>query len=173
MDERLVEAFGEWVIGRWSDYAVQKDDGRYARVGHPLTLTVVQAHLTGKLTLGSYVLDERGRCGHAVFDADQQDGLATLAEVSQRLAAEDIPSVLEASRRGGHLWVFLDAWMPGWWVRQQLLPYVPRGVEFFPKQEQGWWGLWLPGAGAPGYPSGDRETLSICDLGAWGRSFRR
>ncbi len=136
MEQALIEAFGELVLGRWSDYAVQKDDGRYARVGHPLTWRSVEGHLIGKFTLGSYVLDEQGRCGYAVFDADQQDGLAVLAEIARQLAGEGIPSVLEASRRGGHLWVFLDAWMPGWWVRQQLLPFVPRGIEFFPKQEQ-------------------------------------
>jgi hypothetical protein len=108
LTERLVQGFAAQMIGRWSDYAVQRADGRYVRVGQHLTPAVVERHLAGALTLGTYVVDELGRCGYAVFDADQPDGLAVLAGVAERLARVGIPAVLEASRRGGHLWVLLD-----------------------------------------------------------------
>ena len=123
-------------IGRQSDYALQTSNGRYRRVGFPVSLEVVQAHLDGSCTMGSYVIDERGRCFFAVFDADQEGGLLVLAELRRTLARDGIPSYLEASRRGGHLWVFLDTPAPAWAVRKWLLPFCPPGVEFYPKQDE-------------------------------------
>ena len=123
-------------IGRSSDYALQLSTGRYRRVGLPISLEVVREHLRGSCTLGTYLLDEHSACCFAVFDADQPDGLAVLAAVRRRLAADGIPSYLEASRRGGHLWVFFEAPAPAWAARRWLLPYCPAGVEFYPKQDE-------------------------------------
>ena len=128
--------FADLFIGRQSDYALQLSTGRYRRVGFPVLLEVVQAHLAGSCTMGTYVMDEKGLCFFAVFDADQENGLLALAELRRRLAAEGIPSYLEQSRRGGHLWVFLDTPTPAWVVRKWLLPWCPAGVEFYPKQEE-------------------------------------
>jgi hypothetical protein len=135
LTDRLVNGFAAQVIGRWTDYAVQRADGRYVRVGQHLTPALVGRHLAGELTIGTYVVDELGRCGYAVFDADQADGLVVLAGVQARLAEAGIPSVLEASRRGGHLWVLLEMWVPAAWVRAQMQPYCPVGVELYPKQD--------------------------------------
>ena len=52
------------------------------------------------------------------------------------LARQGIPTVLEASRRGGHLWVHLAEPTPACVVRAWLLPYAQAlGVEFCPKQD--------------------------------------
>lgn len=130
----------QWLVnvflGRRSDYAVQTDEGRYRRVGSPITLQVVRDHLDGRFTMGTYVMDEQGDCSFAVFDADQADGLRVLANLQRRLAAAGICSYLEVSRRGAHLWVFLAAAAPAWAVRRWLLPYCPAGVEFYPKQDE-------------------------------------
>ena len=123
-------------IGRQSDYALQTAAGRYRRVGLPVSLSVVQSHLAGSCTMGTYLMDEQGQCFFAVFDADQAQGLEQLATLRRRLAGEGIPSYLEASRRGGHLWVFLDTPAPAWAVRAWLLPCTPPGVEFYPKQDE-------------------------------------
>jgi hypothetical protein len=135
LSDRLVNGFAAQVIGRWTDYAVQRADGRYVRVGQHLTPALVGRHLAGEITIGTYVVDELGRCGYAVFDADQPDGLVVLAGVQGRLAAAGIPSVLEASRRGGHLWVLLRQWVSAAWVRAQMQPFCPPGVELYPKQD--------------------------------------
>lgn len=123
-------------IGRQDDYAVQTSIGRYRRIGLPVSIPLLQDHLTGSCTIGTYLIDEQGNCFFAVFDADQDQGLALLAEVKRRLASEGIPSYLEQSRRGGHLWVFLDTPAPAWAVRQWLLPFCPPNVEFYPKQDE-------------------------------------
>ena len=122
-------------IGRHDDYAVQRDNGLYARAGHPLTFDLVRRHLLGGLTLGTYVIDERGRCRFAVFDGDGEDGVSVLLAVQVRLEETGVISYLEASRRGAHLWVFLARAVPAGEVRGWLLPYRPVGVELYPKQD--------------------------------------
>ena len=52
------------------------------------------------------------------------------------LASQGIPTLLEASRRGGHLWVHLTAPTPAQVVRTWLLPYAMAfDVELYPKQD--------------------------------------
>ncbi len=122
-------------IGRRDDYALQRESGLYARAGQPLTRDLLRAHLQGRLTLGTYVIDEQGCCRFAVYDADAERGLLQLLSVQQRLRQDGVASFLEASRRGAHLWVFLARPTPAGVVRGRLHPYTPTGVEFYPKQE--------------------------------------
>ncbi|MGH2508488.1 MAG: TOTE conflict system archaeo-eukaryotic primase domain-containing protein [Ktedonobacteraceae bacterium] len=124
-------------VGRHSDFARQQADGSYRRVGRYLTIADLQAHLDGKQTLGTYLINEDGRCTCAVFDADSTDGLQVLRQVQARLATQHIPSYLEASRRGGHLWVFLATPILASHIRAWLLPFCPAGMEFYPKQAEG------------------------------------
>jgi hypothetical protein len=137
-DEDL-RVFARTFIGRRDDYAVQQDDGRYRRVGRALTYTALRRHLAGVETLGTYVIDEQGTCRCAVFDSDLagEGGLQQLAAVQATLRAAGIPSHLEESRRGGHLWVLLDRLVPASQLRRWLLPYCPAGVEFYPRQDEG------------------------------------
>jgi hypothetical protein len=131
-----LQHFADRFIGNQTDYALQLPTGRYRRVGFPVTLEVIEAHLTGSCTMGTYVISDRGVCFFAVFDADQDNGLLRLADLRRELAASGIPSYLEQSRRGGHLWVFLDTPVPAWVLRKWLLPSCPAGVEFYPKQDE-------------------------------------
>ena len=122
-------------VGRRSDFALQQADGRYRRAGRPLDYAALRLHLSGEQTIGTYVTDEQGRGHVAVFDADSLDGVTLLLSVQRALAAESIPSSLELSRRGGHLWVFLSRWLPVEQLRRWLLPFCPQGVEFYPKRD--------------------------------------
>jgi hypothetical protein len=124
-------------VSRRDDYAVQQVSGRYLRVNRPLTKIALRNHLDGAETLGTYVIDERGRSRFAVFDADSQDGLHVLLALQLRLAEDGVPSYLELSRRGGHLWVLFQVPALSSQVRRWLLPYSPAGVEFYPKQNEG------------------------------------
>lgn len=121
-------------------YARQLDDGRYLCVRKPLTENHLVAHLKGTHTLGTYVLDQDSRARFAVIDADDDLQLARLADISMSLAKGGLPSYLEASRRGGHLWLFFAQPMPGKAVRafgQSLLKlHALEGIEFFPKQDK-------------------------------------
>ncbi len=131
----VIAAFASWFVGRTSDYAWQRADGRYVRAGAALSLEVLASHLAGAYTVGTYLADEDGLCRCAVFDDDRVHGLLSLAEVQRQLVAAGWPALLESSRRGGHLWLSFLRPVPAWWVRQQFLPFCPPGVEFYPKQD--------------------------------------
>jgi len=142
MVSETLRTYGTLFVSRRDDYASQQADGRYRRAGHKLTYAAVQAHLDGLVTLGTYVIDEQGCCRFAVFDDDREgvtltDRLARLLNVQRRLLGDGLPSLLEQSRRGGHLWVLTDRRVPASHLRRVLLPYCPAGVEFFPKQDEG------------------------------------
>ena len=122
-------------IGRRNDYALQRPDGGYVRVGAAVSLDALARHVAGLETMASYVIDEQGGCHFAVFDADSLDGLVELLAVQRRLSADGIDSALEGSRRGGHLWVWFASPVVPALVRRWLLPYCPAGVEFYPKQD--------------------------------------
>jgi hypothetical protein len=133
----LLSCYARLFVGRRDDYAVQQGDGRYRRAGRPLTYSLLEEHLQGVQTLGTYVIDEQGTCRFAVFDADQVDGRMVLVGVQERLHQDGIPSYLEASRRGCHLWVFCDRLVPASHLRRWFLPYCPAwNVEFYPKQDE-------------------------------------
>jgi len=132
----LVEAYASLFVHCWSQYAVQQRDGSYWRVVEPLTLPLLAGHLEGRWTLGTYLLDEQCRCSFAVFDADGVDGLWQLVDLAAELAEQGIPTLLEASRRGGHLWVHLARPTLAYAVRAWLLPYaLALGIELYPKQD--------------------------------------
>src|SRR5438270_4710498 len=131
-----LETFMHTFVSRCDDFALQRTDGGYMRVGRPLTTHELHAHLTGKQTIGSYVIDEQGQCSYAVFDADSNKGLHILRGVQCRFALEGMTSYLEQSRRGGHLWVFLAQPVKASHLRKWLLPYCPSEVEFYPKQDE-------------------------------------
>src|SRR5258708_34988074 len=136
VDPDLVAAYASLFVQCWSQYAVQQPKGSYWRVVERLHLSQLSAHLEGWWTLGTYLLDEQHQCSFAVFDADSPDGLGQLAGLAMQLADAGIPTLLEASRRGGHLWVHLAEPTPAQLVRAWLLPYAQAlGVEFYPKQE--------------------------------------
>ncbi len=135
--DSLLNEYSRMFVSRRDDYAIQQGNGRYLRVGSPLTKSALRNHLDGAESLGTYVIDERGRCRFAVFDADTHDGLDVLLGVQGWLANDGVPSYLERSRRGGHLWVLLSTPVLASQVRSFLLPYCPAGVEFYPKQDKG------------------------------------
>src|SRR5215831_11068667 len=132
----MLDSFINTFVSRRDDFALQRSDGGYVRVGRPLALRDVYSHLRGAHTLGSYVIDEQGQCRFAVFDADSEDGLDVLHRAQDQLHAVGIASTLEQSRRGGHLWVMLAEPLLASLVRAWLLPFCPPGVEFYPKQDE-------------------------------------
>src|SRR5579884_3546801 len=137
MHADLVAAYASLFVHRWDQYALQQRDGSYWRMVEPLSLPLLSAHLSGRCTLGTYLLDGESCCSFAVFDADSADGLERLAALSLQLAQAGISTVLEASRRGGHLWVHLSAPTPARLVRTWLLPYaLSYDVECYPKQDE-------------------------------------
>ncbi len=132
----LVMAYASLFVHRWDSYAVQQRNGAYYRVAEPLTFEHLEAHLLGRWTLGTYVLDAQSTCTFAVFDDDSDDGVNRLAVLAGELARFGVKTLHEASRRGSHLWVHFAGATSAAMVRAWLLPYARDfGVELYPKQD--------------------------------------
>lgn len=137
---RLAEAVMNTFIQRRDLYARQLDDGRYICVQKPLAFNHILAHLRGDLTLGAYVLDQASRTRFVVFDADEDTQFQALVSAAIRLNQAGSPAYLEASRRGGHLWLFLPRPVSGQDARDFGAGFARKfgldGIEMFPKQSR-------------------------------------
>jgi hypothetical protein len=127
-------------VQRWGLHALQLDNGRYVCVHEPLNVGHLLDHLRGEITLGTYLLDQDSRARFLVLDADDAQAWEDLGHLAKALAEEDVPTYLERSRRGGHLWLFLGEGVGGREARAfgkgLLAAHRIEGVELYPKQDQ-------------------------------------
>ncbi len=136
---RLVMILARAFIQRWDMYPKQLPPGSYITVHERLSPEHLFAHLKGELTLGTYLLNVKGQGRFAVLDADTEAGWQLLREIAPRLFHERIPSYLEDSRRGGHLWLFFSAYLSAAEIRQfasglMSAYHIPSEIELYPKQ---------------------------------------
>jgi hypothetical protein len=138
--ERLAHGLAQTLIQRRDLYPRQLDGGRYVCISRPLTTGHILAHLRGTLTLGASVLDEQSRARYLVFDADAETGLRQLIQMAATLQTEGVPSYLESSRRGLHLWLFFSQSLSAVETRGfglgLGLRFDLQGIEMFPKQDR-------------------------------------
>src|SRR5579863_2712255 len=69
LSERHLRLLAARCIGQRNDYALQRQDGGYVRVGAVVSLDALARHVAGLETMATYVIDEQGTCQFAVFDA--------------------------------------------------------------------------------------------------------
>jgi hypothetical protein len=105
-----------------------------------LNVGLLSEHLRSEATLGTYLLDQESRARLIVLDADDEQACERLGHLARTLADEAVPTYLEKSQRGGHLWLFLgqpvagrEAWALGLGL---LAAHQVEEVELFPKQDQ-------------------------------------
>jgi hypothetical protein len=138
--EPLAENLANVFFQRRDIFAKQLDDGRYISIKKPLESWHLTSHLQGKLTLGTYMLNADSQARFITFDADDNQQLAGLIYMAQRLLEDGVPTYLESSRRGGHLWLFFNEQIPASEARAfgrgLLTAHYLTGIELFPKQNQ-------------------------------------
>jgi TOTE conflict system, Archaeo-Eukaryotic Primase domain len=105
----LLERWWERFVNRPIPYAVQQEEGTYRWVYGPCTPALLSAHLQGAVTLALASTDARGACRWVCLDVDASGMLPQLLTLRSALAELNLPGLVEASRRGGHLWLFFDA----------------------------------------------------------------
>jgi hypothetical protein len=108
LDPDLVRAYAATFIPRHDLYPLQLRDGRYASIKATLHPDLIAAHLRGFITIGAYALDTENRAKWLCLDADTHDQWQQLKDLSESLLKQHVPSYLELSRRGGHLWLFFS-----------------------------------------------------------------
>ena len=139
MNEQHLRQYAELFCHCRDIYAVQKPDGGYFLVREPVTDDLLRRHFEGKVTCGWYALQPGSTVAWVVLDADAANGLQMLVEVWQSLRELGLAAYLENSRRGGHLWLFLEpmqAVIPRTLVQHLLVRLELEGIEVYPKQDE-------------------------------------
>jgi hypothetical protein len=104
----LIDALAARFVNRALPYALQERDGTYRWRYDELTAETIAAQVRGELTLALSSSDEARQCRWLCLDVDTSDGLARLLQLRVVLSEMGLPGLVEASRRGGHLWLFLE-----------------------------------------------------------------
>ncbi len=137
-------------VNRADNYAVQQDDGSYRRIGQPVTLQLLDLHLKGAMTIGTYSIEPTTqKVKEIVFDIDEDDN-ENPREVAKQILDELKKSIssssmlLEASRYPDpsyHIHVFFNpailassARKFGEDIRLKLGKSLQE-IELFPKQD--------------------------------------
>lgn len=126
-------------VNRGDTYCLQQLTGRYQRVRQPLTDLVLAEHLLGQHTLAADSVAPDGQTRWLCFDSDASDGIATLRLVAAQLVGLGLSSALEASRRGGHLWVWWSTPQPARALRRLarvVLDLAGQDMEVYPNVDR-------------------------------------
>jgi len=135
--QETAQGLFETFINRRDAFAIQLDDGRYFASYKEITVEHVMEHLKGEITLAVYLLNSEGMTKYSVLDADDGEGLDKLVQVHESFP---LPSYLESSRRGGHLWFFFEEPISGKTAKNFGLEIAKQYLieaEVFPKQSEG------------------------------------
>lgn len=113
--ERLFVNRGAYTL---QSFRPSPDTGRHyyfrpkaRRAGQELTLTArtIRRHLEGELTIGLYAINpSTQRSKWVAIDADYAGAMEDLLKLQYFLQRDEVHAALEMSRRGGHLWIFMD-----------------------------------------------------------------
>jgi hypothetical protein len=131
-----LSVYASLFVQRFDTFARQRNRSRmYFRVLQadespvPLTPSLIASHLRGEITVGLYSIGRNGLTTWSVIDSDE--GVSPLIEARAALHTDDIPSYLELSRAGGHLWIFWKEPVRPNQARKILSPYS-KDLELFP-----------------------------------------
>jgi len=146
----IAEALEILFVNRKDTYAEQTRDNQYIRQNKPLTLEVLQQHLTGEITVAAYQLSKENKVKELAFDIDPEHNLNPLATAKKLVKTclekkRFYPNSvwLEASRYPDpsyHVRILFSIPVPACvarWIGTKLLMFAdinPNTIELFPKQ---------------------------------------
>lgn len=124
-----------YFVGREDCYATQRRHGGYSLVKAPVTDRVLNAHLRGDITVGTYTINTGNKVRCITWDVDSNE----FSDVYRLLGAMPPPTaVFSSGRKGWHVIQSFSELQPadlafqyGCWVKQQA---GLEGLECFPKQ---------------------------------------
>jgi hypothetical protein len=132
-----LSSYARLLVNRWDVYLSVGLAGHWVCRKQPLSRGALTAALAGEIALGLYSVDRDGQSRWACLDLDDNSRGARLPRVIEQLEQPE-QALLEASRRGFHLWLLLE---PSPWlsVQRWALQLARRagleGIEIFPKGE--------------------------------------
>jgi TOTE conflict system, Archaeo-Eukaryotic Primase domain len=114
-----------------------------------LTPTTIRRHLEGEITIGLYAINpSTQRSKWVAIDADYEGSMEDLLKLQYSLLQDKVEAALEMSRRGGHLWIFMER--PALACECRIYIYnltlrlgvrikgggLAEGIEIFPKHDE-------------------------------------
>jgi hypothetical protein len=160
---KYAQGLSKTFMQRWDIFAKQMDDGSYICLKKSPSVNKMVEHIRGDVTLGAYLLDIDNQARYVVIDADDDENFEKLLDIPN-----EIPSYLESSRRGGHLWMFLEEQVPGEKAKlfgQGVLQRYGIEAESFPKQGESKYGSLIRVPFGVHRKSGERYPF--LNLGTW------
>jgi hypothetical protein len=130
-------------VGNPAAYALQQDDGSYKPVRKPVTGSLLKQHLSGEVTVGSYVnVGDQAR--YICFDVDTGDDAGTQADrVVLAILGMGVPEYAVGTefsgRKGYHVWVLMQDYRDAAELRafgRSVLVLADVECEVFPKQDE-------------------------------------
>ena len=123
-------------------FAIQQTNGAYYIVKRPITLTDIQKHLSGEITIGAYCLNTNNKIKWACVDLDGDEKMPTLLLSEAKTIYglfTDYGRILEFSgRKGYHVWILFNkpiyATIAQHIVKSRLNRLNLLNHEIFPKQ---------------------------------------
>jgi len=77
--------------------------------GLSLTASTIRRHLEGEITVGLYAINPlTQRSKWVAIDADYDEAMEDLLKLQYFLQKDKVEAALEMSKRGGHLWIFME-----------------------------------------------------------------
>jgi hypothetical protein len=114
-----------------------------------LTLSTIRRHLEGGITIGLYAINPATqRSKWVAIDADYPSAMEDLLKLQYSLQQDNVQAALEMSKRGGHLWIFME--QPALARECRIYTYnlalklgmrvkgigLAEGIEIFPKHDE-------------------------------------
>lgn len=159
---RVVRDYGHLFVNRGA-YTLQSsrphpESGRHyyfrpkaGGTGKELSLTAatIRRHLEGELTIGLYAINpSTQRSKWVAIDADYAGSMEDLLKLQYFLQQDKVEAALEMSKRGGHLWIFMER--PALACECRIYIYnlalklgvrirgagLAEGIEVFPKHDE-------------------------------------
>lgn len=139
----VMQGFKRLFRGRVDVYAIQKSDGSYRPVNGPLSDKVLHAHLTGRVTVGLYLVTPvEDTCWLMAIDVDKRSKTMALSLIAaaRTMGFDDREFLLESSgNKGFHMWFFFEERMSAERAMQLGRVLCHKAgllgqVEVFPKQ---------------------------------------
>jgi hypothetical protein len=131
----LLRAYARRFINRWDRFMVGTADGRWHGCQGLLTETHLRHAVAGQTSLGAYAIDHNGMSRWACLDLDDTvRGDFFLGVIAQ--LEHPSQALLEYSRRGFHLWLFVEPspwFVVEWWAKELADRAGLQGIEIFPK----------------------------------------
>jgi hypothetical protein len=114
-----------------------------------LNAATIRRHLEGELTVGLYAITpSTQRSKWVAIDADYEGAMEDLLKLQYFLQQDEVEAALEMSKRGGHLWIFMERpalarecriyiYNLALWLGVRIKGVgLAEGIEVFPKHDE-------------------------------------